>query len=50
MFDSGRDLGAVSTSDLAAGTAPIDGYEVAPRLRAAVRYWQVADARDAVAA
>ena len=26
-----------------AGTAPIDGYEVSPRLRAAVRYWQVAD-------
>ena len=26
-----------------AGTAPIDGYEVSPRLRGAVRYWQVAD-------
>jgi hypothetical protein len=26
-----------------AATAPIDGYEVSPRLRAAVRYWQVAD-------
>jgi Domain of unknown function (DUF222) len=26
-----------------ASTAPIDGYEVSPRLRAAVRYWQVAD-------
>ena len=26
-----------------AGTAPIDGYEVSPRLRAAVRYWQIAD-------
>lgn len=26
-----------------AGTAPIDGYEVSPRLRAAARYWQVAD-------
>lgn len=26
-----------------AGTAPIDGYEVSGRLRAAVRYWQIAD-------
>jgi hypothetical protein len=26
-----------------AGTAPVDGYEIPPRLRAAVRYWQVAD-------
>ena len=26
-----------------AGTAPIDGYEISPRLRAAVRYRQTAD-------
>jgi hypothetical protein len=33
-----------------ASTAPIDGYEVSPRLRAAVRYWQVADMFPAAAA